>query len=146
MADLNRRVRAGAAALIVMAGALAGCGGAGAPAAVCADPVPVDRERLAALPAGLDLRRTGTVTEVTKGDGGFVSATAVADSTVDETYTTFPEVLAKAGFEVVAAENEGVEADIFFARDQAATGSVKLTEGPCEGQVTARLTVTNTGG
>jgi hypothetical protein len=133
---------------MVMAGALAGCGDGSEPAdraAGCGDPVPVDRERLAALPAGLDLRRTGTITQVTTGGGGFVNATAVADSTIDETFTIFPEVLAKAGFEVVAAENEGVEADIFFARGEAATGSVKFTEGPCQGQVTTRLTVTTTG-
>jgi hypothetical protein len=111
---------------------------------VCADPVPVDRERLAALPAGLDLRRTGTVTQVTTGDRGFVSATAVADSTVDETFTAFPEMLAAAGFEVVASENEGVEADVFFAHGEAATGSVKVTEGPCEGQVTTHLTIAGT--
>ena len=131
-----------------MAAALAGCGGDGERAgrtAACADPVPVDRQRLAELPAGLDLRRTGTVTQVTTGAGGFVSATAIADSTIDETFTTFPGVLSKAGFEVVATENEGVEADIFFARGEAATGSVKFTEGPCEGQVTTRLTVTQTG-
>jgi hypothetical protein len=134
--------------LIVIAGALAGCGDGSEPAdrsAGCADPVPVDRERLAALPAGLDLRRTGTVTQVTTGDGGFVSATVVADSTVDETFTTFPGVLTNAGLDVVATENEGVEADIYFAGGEAATGSVKFTEGPCEGQVTTRLTLTNTG-
>jgi hypothetical protein len=147
LADNGRRIRAGAAALLVAA-ALAGCGGAGEGAgrtAGCADPVPVDRERLAALPAGLDLPRTGTVTQVTTGAGGFVSATAVAESTIDETFTTFPGVLAKAGFEVVATENEGIEADLFIARGEAATGSVKFTEGPCEGQVTTRLTITDTG-
>jgi hypothetical protein len=136
----------GAAVLILVAGMLTGCGGGERAAQGCADPVPVGRERLDVLPSGLDLRRTGTVTQVTTGGGGYVSAIAVAESTIEETFTTFPGVLSEAGFEVVATENEGVEADLYFARGEAATGSVKFTEGPCEGQVTTRLTVTNTGG
>jgi hypothetical protein len=141
-----RHLRPGArvaAAAVVLAAALPGCAGgtAGGPARGCAEPVPVAKSRLAALP--LDLSRAGTVTEVGS-EPGHVGATAVAESTIDESYAWFPAVLTAGGFEVVAEENEGIEADIFFVRGGHQTGSVKLVEGPCEGQVTIRLTVAST--
>lgn len=129
--------------LVLAAVLVVGCGGGDRTGgtAACADPVPVDRKRLAALPSGLDLRRSGTVTGVTTGPGGYVSATAVAESSVDEIMADFPKVLSAGGFDVVADEYEGIEADLFFVRQTTTTGSVKFTEGPCEGQVTIRLTV-----
>jgi hypothetical protein len=127
---------------MVLVTALAGCGGAaGGSSRGCAEPVPVAESRRAALP--LDLDRVGTVTEVGS-EAGHVAATVVAESTIDESYAALPAVLTAGGFDVVAEENEGIEADIFFVRGRQETGSVKLVEGPCEGQVTLRLTVAST--
>ncbi|GAA2107091.1 hypothetical protein [Actinomadura alba] len=135
-------VSAAATATAALVAALAGCGDpAGGSPRACAEPVPVAKSRLAALP--LDLSRAGTVTEVGSG-AGHVGATVVAESTIDESYAALPAVLTAGGFDVVAEENEGIEADIFFVRGRRETGSVKLVEGPCEGQVTLRLTVAAT--
>jgi hypothetical protein len=131
------------AAMVLTVLMVAGCGGDRGSSGGCDEPVPVDRKRLADLPAGLDMRRAGTVTQVTQSEG-YLSATAITESTIDEMFTTFPDVLSAGGFDVVADENEGVEADIFFAHGEAATGAVKFIEGPCEGQVTTRLTITRT--
>ncbi|MBC6460444.1 hypothetical protein [Actinomadura sp. HBU206391] len=135
-------VAARAASTVVLVTALAGCGGAAGEASRgCAEPVPVAKSRLAALP--LDLDEVGTVTEVGS-EAGHLAVTVVAESTIDESYAALPAVLTAGGFDVVAEENEGIEADIFFVRGRRETGSVKLVEGPCEGQVTLRLTVAST--
>ncbi|MQA95288.1 MAG: hypothetical protein GEV11_11815 [Streptosporangiales bacterium] len=91
----------------------------------------------------LDLAKAGTVTSVDVRPD-YVVAKAVTESTIEATYGSFPDVLRDAGFEIAAEENEGIEADIFFAKGTDATGSVKFTEGPCQGQVTITLTIADT--
>jgi hypothetical protein len=142
---------AGALAAVV---ALAGCGPAGAgPGGAgsgraatagggCADPVPVPARRLAALPEALELHKSGTVTKVTTAPR-YVSAEAVAEGTLDRLYEGFPGTLSGAGYAVVAKEYEGIEADYFFSGPRGESGSVKLIEGPCEGQVTIQLTISS---
>ena len=44
-----------------------------------------------------------------------------------------------AGYEILSHDNEGFEAEIFFARGSKSVGTIIMREGPCEGQATLRL-------
>ena len=43
-----------------------------------------------------------------------------------------------AGYEILSHDNEGFEAEIFFARGSE-VGTIIMREGPCEGQATLKL-------
>ncbi|MCW2902749.1 MAG: hypothetical protein JWO67_5014 [Streptosporangiaceae bacterium] len=133
---------AGAAliAALVVTG-LASCGSRAMPAGACAPPVAVEGARLTALP--LDLSGAGTVTEVRSG-AGRIGATAVTESTVDESYARVRGMLGKGGFKITAGESEGSEAEVYFSRGKETAGSVKFVQGPCEGQATMKLNATST--
>jgi hypothetical protein len=132
----------GAIAAVVTAGvtatALAGCGGGPevGKAGTCTGPVAVDGKQLTALP--IDLSRAGTVTKVTSG-GEKVGATAISESAVDDVYKKLRGMLGSAGFRVTAGETEGFEAEIYYAKGKDRAGSLKLVQGPCEGQTTINL-------
>ena len=70
--------------------------------------------------------------------GDALGITAVSEKTVVELYPPLARAVLAAGYSIVASDNEGFEAEIFFGDDRV-TGAYRLREGPCEGEVTVRL-------
>ena len=122
------------AVLLVLTSACNGDDDPGPQAEACPTPSPVSD--LSALPADLDLARYGTVTRVTKRPRS-VGANAVARTTIVELYPPLARHVLES-YDIIASENEGFEAEIFFERGPF-TGAFWLREGPCEGDVTIKL-------
>jgi hypothetical protein len=97
---------------------------------------------LGLLPRDVELDRYATITEVSVADD-YLNATAVTDATVVELDPELQRALVNAGYEIIGHDNEGFEAEIFFARSQETLGTFRLREGPCEGQVTVRFLYTS---
>ncbi len=89
------------------------------------------------LPKDLPLDQYGTVIQASKRQG-FVGAHAITETTIVELYPKLSRLISEEGFQVISAENEGFEAEIFFTKGKN-TGSFLLREGPCKGQVTIKL-------
>lgn len=106
-------------------------------------PAPVAAENGTALPRSLGLESLGTVTKVVR-QRGFVNVTAVTAGTLQELHTRFSRELRAAGFAIVGAENEIIEADVFFARGQHTTGGVKFIKTACGDRVRVQLFVGRT--
>jgi hypothetical protein len=104
------------------------------PAEAC--PAPTEAPDLSALPPDLDLPRWGTVTRVATGPKG-VAAEAIATTTIVELYPPLARHVLES-YDIISSENEGFEAEIFFARGKI-TGAFRLREGPCAGDVTIKL-------
>lgn len=90
------------------------------------------------LPSDVPLAEHGIVTEI-EVEGGYVGATAVSDIQIVELYPPLARALLDGGYDIVSSDNEGFEAEIFFARGEGTTGAYRLREGPCPGQVTIKL-------
>lgn len=117
----------------------ASCGSGDEPAAAptpCPTPVPIADSRL--LPEDVPLAEHGIVTEI-EVEGGYVGATAVSEMQVVELYPPLARALLDGGYDIVSSDNEGFEAEIFFARGEDVTGAYRLREGPCPDQVTIKL-------
>lgn len=132
-------LRAPALLTLSLSLAFPGCGSDGrSPAAApspCVTPTElVDRER---LPADFPLDQFGEVTEVTRRPRS-LTAEAITTTSIVEVYPPLARSVLDAGLEILASENEGFEAEIFFASKRH-TGAYRLREGPCEGLVTIRL-------
>lgn len=142
---MHARPKRSACATVALGCLLAGCTGGSASHSAASAPCPrvAPAEDTSALPRALDLESLATVTEVVRQDG-FVNATAVTDGTLSGVQDRFSRVLRRAGYEIVGAENEVVEADIFFARGQATTGGVKLVQTACDGRVRVQLFIGRT--
>ncbi|MGH2728997.1 MAG: hypothetical protein ACRDJI_00145 [Actinomycetota bacterium] len=120
---------------------LSGCGGDGdsdAAPSPCPSQVPVDDRDLRLLPRDVPLAEHGVVTEVVV-KAGFLGAQAVGDTRIIELYPPLARSVLDAGYDIISSENEGFEAEIFFARGKHITGAYRLREGPCKDQVTIRL-------
>lgn len=118
---------------------LIGCssGPTGARYAGCAEPMAEQRE--AALPADLPLIEDVELTDVTRREG-FVAVSAVAAGrTVDDLYGPLVEAVSAEGFDLLGQENEGFEAEVYFARRTEVAGIASLRRGPCPGQVTVSI-------
>jgi hypothetical protein len=127
-------------ALLASALLLAACGD-GDPAAApspCPSPVPVDRRDLRLLPRDVPLAEYGPVTEV-EVEAGFIGAQAITETSIIELYPPLARAVLDEGYDIVSSENEGFEAEIFFARGKHITGAYRLREGPCKGDVTIKL-------
>ena len=98
---------------------------------------PAPEKQLDLLPAEIPLSDWGTVTKVAE-QKGYVGARAIAETTIVELYPQLSKHIRLNGFETISGENEGFEAEIFFAKGSN-TGTFLLREGPCEGQVTLKL-------
>lgn len=92
---------------------------------------------LSGLPPDLDLARWGTVTKVTKRPHG-VGAEAIARTTIVELYPPLARHVLES-YDIISSENEGFEAEIFFARGSKISGAFRLREGPCDGDVTIKF-------
>ncbi len=97
---------------------------------------------LSLLPRDVDLDRFATVTETSVADE-YLNATAVAETTVVELDPQLQRALIDVGYQIIGHDNEGFEAEIFFARSEETLGTFRLREGPCEGQVTVRFLYTS---
>lgn len=129
------------AVLLLVALGSVGCGsggtsGAPSPSTPCPSPAAVTDVGL--LPSDVPLAEHGVVTEI-EVEAGFIGATAVSETQIVELYPPLARALLDAGFEIVSSDNEGFEAEIFFARGREVTGAYRLREGPCPGQVTIKL-------
>ena len=122
------------AMLLMFASACSGDDDPGSRAEACPTPSPFSD--LSALPADIDLARYGTITRVTKRPSS-VGASAVSRTTIVELYPPLARHVLES-YDIIASENEGFEAEIFFERGPI-TGAFWLREGPCEGDVTIKL-------
>ncbi|MFN2526615.1 MAG: hypothetical protein ABR505_10220 [Actinomycetota bacterium] len=91
----------------------------------------------AELPTEFALEEFAEITEVIRRPRS-LTAEAVTTTSIIELYPPLARSVLDAGFEILASENEGFEAEIFFASKRR-TGAYRLREGPCEGLVTIRL-------
>ena len=94
------------------------------------------------MPRDVELDRFATVTEISVADD-YLNATAVTRTTVVELDPELQRALIDEGYEIIGHDNEGFEAEIFFARSEKTLGTFRLREGPCEGDVTVRLLYTS---
>ena len=118
---------------------IAACGGGGEPAAACVTPPPV--QDTSDLPTGLPLAEFGTVTDAGR-DGTNRYGEIITETTIVELYPPMARALLDAGYQILSSENEGFEAEIFFAKGRKVTGAYRLREGPCGDLVTVRLLYT----
>jgi hypothetical protein len=133
-----RRLPAACVALLLL---VSGCGGDGdgdAAPTPCATPVPVDDRDLRLLPRDVPLAEHGVVTEV-QIRAGFLGAEAIGQTRIIELYPPLARSVLDAGYDIISSDNEGFEAEIFFARGKYITGAYRLREGPCKDEVTIRL-------
>jgi hypothetical protein len=93
---------------------------------------------LSLLPKDVPVAEHGRVVDA-EVEGGYVGVTVVSETQVVELYPPLARALLDAGYEIVASDNEGFEAEIFFARGRATDGAIRLREGPCPGEVTIKL-------
>lgn len=134
---MTRAFTAALAAVLV----LSGCGGGGdgdAASSSCPSPVSVDDRDLRLLPRDIPFAAHGVVTEVVV-KRGFLGAEAVGETPIIELYPPLARAVLDARYDIVSSENEGFEAEIFFAKGRHITGAYRLREGPCKDQVTIRL-------
>jgi hypothetical protein len=118
--------------------ALAACSGSGEPAAdvPCVEPTTVaDTSR---LPRDVPISDYGDLVSV-EVEGGFLNARVISDQLIIEIDPDLQRRIIDAGYSVLAHDNEGFEAEIFFGRGGDTTGTIQMREGPCEDQVTIDL-------
>jgi hypothetical protein len=63
----------------------------------------------------------------------------ITEETVVELYPQLARGLLEGGHEILTGDNEGFEAEIFFALRDGRTGRYVLREGPCEDEVTLHI-------
>lgn len=131
----------GGAVALAVAGAivLTGCasGASGPRYTSCAEPMAA--AEVPSLPDDLPLIEDAELTDVTRRKG-FVAVTGVAtNTTVDDLYDPVVERVRAKGFDVLAQENEGFEAEVYFSRRTDTAGIAGLRRGPCPGQVTVSV-------
>lgn len=125
-----------AAAASVALGACSGGDGSGATATPCPG-----RPSVAApssLHRVLDQTHRGDVVEVGR-RRGFSAVTVVTRESVVELYPQLARGLVEGGHEILAGDNEGFEAEIFFGLRDGTTGRYVLREGPCPDEVTLHI-------
>ena len=123
----------------VVAGLFVACGSGPEPGAA---PTPCASQPkiadLSLLPKDVPVAEHGRVVDV-EVEGGYVGVTVVSETQVVELYPPLARALLDAGYEIISSDNEGFEAEIFFARGRAIDGAIRLREGPCPGEVTIKL-------
>lgn len=132
---------------LLVAGLTPACGGDAAPTAAPAPtscPIPETSSDAGKVPSVLQLDDHSTITEVSRRRGA-LGVVAVSEKTVVELYPPLARAVLDAGYSIVASDNEGFEAEIYFG-DDTTTGAYRLREGPCKDQVTVRLLFDETKG
>lgn len=90
------------------------------------------------LPRDVPLSDYGEVVSVSV-DGGYLNARVISDQLIVEIDPDLQRRIVDAGYSVLAHDNEGFEAEIYFGRGRGTTGTIQMREGPCEDQVTINL-------
>lgn len=107
-----------------------------------AQPTPCPRETAVAAPDGvpgvLDQTHRGDVVDVGR-RRGFAAVTVITRESVVELYPQLARGLLEGGHEILSGDNEGFEAEIFFALRDGRVGRYVLREGPCKGDVTLHI-------
>jgi hypothetical protein len=103
-------------------------------------PSPPVAANSSAVPREFPLEDFGTITKVAKRQDGFVNVTVISDDSIIEAFPPIARSLLEHDFETLSADNEGFEAEIYFRRGKSTAGAYVMREGPCEGQITIRLT------
>jgi hypothetical protein len=127
---------AATAFFLASAVALAGCSSqqAGSRYATCIDEGAAARP--GSLPDDIPMLQQTELTDVTRKEG-FVAVSGVAtDLTVDDLYEPMVRSVRAQGFDVLAQENEGFEAEVYFSKSTDVAGIASLRKGPCPTQVT----------
>lgn len=131
-------------AAVLVLGACGGDGGDADSSAPEACPSPSHAAATGAIPTDLDMDSFATITRV-QAKPGFVGAEGVTDTSIIELYPPLARSVLDAGYDILSGDNEGFEAEIFFARGRRTTGTYLMREGPCEGQVTLKLIYSSEG-
>ena len=124
--------------LVGLTAVTAACGG-GQPAG-CPSPEPLTGDDATGVPPDLDLTGFGVLTRVDV-DGGFVSYRVESAKSVQDLFVPVTRALRRDGWSLVGSENEGVDAEVYFARGQSETGVVVLDDLGCDGAVAIEVTV-----
>ena len=123
---------------VAILGILGSCSGGGEPSAdvPCAEPTTAGDTSL--LPRDVQISEYGDLVS-TEVDGGFLNARVISEQLIIEIDPHLQSRIVEAGYSVLAHDNEGFEAEIFFGRGGGTTGTIQMREGPCEDQVTIDL-------
>ncbi|MDQ4025960.1 MAG: hypothetical protein M3217_10825, partial [Actinomycetota bacterium] len=70
---------------------------------------------------------------------GYSAVSLVSQESVVELYPQLARGLIEGGHEILAGDNEGFEAEIFFGLRDGRTGRYVLREGPCRDEVTLHI-------
>jgi hypothetical protein len=95
-------------------------------------------EDVSLIPRDVPITDFGEIVELEVRDG-FLHAVAYGDGLIVEIDPEMQRQLGTAGYQIVGHDNEGFEAEIFFARGADTVGTIQMREGPCDDQVTLRL-------
>ena len=129
--------------LVAAAAIVASCSEGSDPtgeATPCPVQSPVDREKL--LPDDVPIAELGRLVSAEVA-GGYIAATIVSDDLIVAIDPPLQRDLLDAGYEILSHDNEGFEAEIFFARGSDTVGTILMREGPCPGEVTIKLRYTS---
>ncbi|MGH2820250.1 MAG: hypothetical protein ACRDJ5_06330, partial [Actinomycetota bacterium] len=136
-AGLAPRVAAVALVGVVFVGACGGGEGASSSGrSVCVPPSPMARDPK--LPAELPLTEGLDFTSA-RVDTRSVIVEAVQRTSVSRLYDRLRTSVTAHGYDIVAFDFEGFEAEIFFSHRSVSAGALRLREGPCKGQVTVTM-------
>jgi hypothetical protein len=125
------------AASFVLAASLA-CGGDEPRAEPAPCEIPQEAENVDLVPEDLGLERFGTITEAGR-SGRRLTATLVTETEINLLYPPLARKLLDSGYFMVSSENEGTDAEIFFARGRI-SGVYLMKHGePCGDLVTLTL-------
>jgi len=90
------------------------------------------------IPKDVPVGDFGEVVQLEVRDG-FLHAVVHSDGLIVEIDPEMQRRLVTGGYQIVGHDNEGFEAEIFFARGADTVGTIFMREGPCEDQVILRL-------
>ncbi|MGH8969461.1 MAG: hypothetical protein ACRDV1_05890 [Actinomycetes bacterium] len=125
-------------AVLVLAPAASACG-AGEDPGACPAPRPVDEP--GPLVRALALDELGVPT-VSREEAELSSATVVSERSVTALLGRVNDALEAGGYSVLGTEDEGFEAEIFFAKGLHTNGVARITEDArCAGRTTVEVSV-----
>jgi hypothetical protein len=133
----RRTSRALSVVLAAAAVAAPACGDSpkGQPPVACPETTPATD--LSLLPKDIPLDEYATITHLAT-SGGYLGVISVSKQRINELVPALQRELVASRYEILDRDNEGFEAEIYFARGKT-YGSYRMREGPCEGQVTVKL-------
>jgi hypothetical protein len=100
--------------------------------------IPPEADNVDLVPEDLGLRRFGTITEAGR-RGRRLTATLVTETEINLLYPPLARKLLDSGYFMVSSENEGTDAEIFFARGRIAGVYLMKHGRPCGDLVELKL-------